>query len=141
MENETGNVRSELPLDIEIDSNIVYMIISIHNYSSFSVLKFIFFWMPKKFWRILSQHVQGWAGLEYENFNGIISSSLIKALRVSCSTRSELFIFRTIYSLSHITPFNQNLVSHQSLQKPHIKVSIQRLHYLRSAVKFIRCQW
>jgi len=42
VEIETGNVRLELPLDIEIDSNIVYMIISVPNYSSFSLLKFIF---------------------------------------------------------------------------------------------------
>jgi len=42
VEDETGNVRSEIPLDIDIVSNIIYMLISIATLSLFWVFNFIF---------------------------------------------------------------------------------------------------
>jgi hypothetical protein len=106
VEDETGIVRSEIHLDMDIVSNIIYMIISITNL--FFVLLFNFIFPNAE--QILKNSLttrKSLADLEYGRFNGIISNSLIKAIRVSCSTMCELLIFRTIYSLSHIPPFNQ----------------------------------
>ena len=104
----------------------IYMTISIANLSLFWVLDFIFS-ECKKILKKSPTTRKILVGFDYGHFNSIISSSVIIAIRVSCYTRDELPTFPYLIPFLTSPILTSPFVSHQSLQKPFIKISVQRL--------------
>lgn len=108
MEDKTGIVRSEISLDINIVSNIIYIIISIAHLSLFWVFNLIFSEyrtnseeVPNNNLRFSRPRVRTFKWYYFQFIHHIYSSLIFHKERVACFVRP--------YSLSQIGHFNQPL--------------------------------